>query len=56
MFIIVFDSIPCYKADSFLVLRGYLNVHLQANMFQAFHKSSRVKISTACNFHSTVCI
>lgn len=53
MFIIVFDSILCCKADSFLFLRGYLNVHLQANMFQAFRKSSRVKISTACNFHST---
>lgn len=56
MSIIVFGSIPCYKADFFLFLRGYLNVHLQANMFQAFRKSSRVKISTACNFHSSVCI
>ncbi|XP_043510523.1 lipoyl synthase, mitochondrial isoform X4 [Frieseomelitta varia] len=32
---------------------GYLNVHLETNMFQTLHKLSLTKISTVCNFHST---
>ncbi|XP_043510519.1 lipoyl synthase, mitochondrial isoform X1 [Frieseomelitta varia] len=35
------------------ILKGYLNVHLETNMFQTLHKLSLTKISTVCNFHST---
>ncbi|KAK1117657.1 hypothetical protein K0M31_015827 [Melipona bicolor] len=35
------------------ILKGYLNVDLETNMFQTLHKLSLTKISTVCNFHST---
>ncbi|XP_043510521.1 lipoyl synthase, mitochondrial isoform X2 [Frieseomelitta varia] len=36
-----------------ITIIGYLNVHLETNMFQTLHKLSLTKISTVCNFHST---